>query len=256
MAERTGTQHEQAARFFDGVSGTYRDKYTRTSAFHHYFFQERIEKATSDLDLANTDVLDIGSGTGNLYDDLIKRFPSMRFFATDVSAGMLSQSPVPADRKFTGHAYDHTFGTRAFDVIFMLGVTTYLSPEELEKNLGFIARSLKPGGKAVITFSNAHALDTWMRALARWPLSLLGRKDKVLASGLELRTYSVSEVREILTRHMRISRVDLLNHTVFPFNILMPGMAVDIAKRLDRSGSGMIMRWLSSDLLIHAERRG
>ena len=254
MAERSGTQHEQAARFFDGVSGTYRDKYTRASAFHHYFFSERIDKATRDLDLSNADVLDIGSGTGNLYDDLIKRFPAVRFFATDVSAGMLLQSPVPADRKFTGHAYDHTFGTRAFNAIFMLGVTTYLSPEELEKNLAFIASSLKPGGKAVITFSNAHALDTWMRAVARWPLSLLGRKDKVLASGLELRTYSISEVRRIIAPHLSISRVDLLNHTVFPFNILMQGIAVAIAKRLDLYGSGMVMRGLSSDLLIHAER--
>ncbi len=136
-------QHEHAARFFDEVSGTYRDKYTARSPFHQYFFNERLEKATRGLDLSDSVVLDIGGGTGDLYAYLVQRFPQMRFHATDVSAGMLAQSPVPAERKFVGHAYDHTFATRSFDVIFMLGVTTYLAPEELEKNLAFMAASLK-----------------------------------------------------------------------------------------------------------------
>ena len=168
---------------------------------------------------------------------------------------MLSQSRVPVEHRFVGHAYDHTFITRSFDVIFMLGVTTYLSSEELEKNLVFIAKSLKPGGQVVITFSNAHALDTWLRALARGPMELLGRKDKVLASGLELRTYSITAVRGILAPHLAISRVDLLNHTVFPFNLVMPGFAVLVAEWLGRYENNRLLRWLSSDLLVRSAPR-
>jgi ubiquinone/menaquinone biosynthesis C-methylase UbiE len=244
-------QHDQAARFFDSVSGTYKDKYKDRSPFHHYFFNERLEKATRDLDLSDADVLDIGSGTGDLYDHLVARFPRMRFHATDVSAGMLAQSAVPADRKYTGHAYDHPFPARTFDAVFMLGVTTYLTPEELEKNLAFIARSLKPGGTAVITFTNSHGLDTWMRALARGPLALFGGKGHVLSSGLKLWMYANGEVRAIMGRHFGVRRMDVLNHTVFPFNLLLPGASLALARRLSRvGGTPAWLRWLSSDLLV------
>ncbi len=246
-------QHEEAARFFDSVSGTYKDKYKDRSPFHHYFFNERLEKATRDLDLSNADVLDIGSGTGALYDHLVQRFPALRFHATDVSAGMLAQSAVPMERKYTGHAYDHPFGVRAFDAIFMLGVTTYLTPEELEKNLAFIAHSLKPGGVSVITFTNKHALDTWMRALARGPMALFGKKGNVLSSGLKLWMYANGEVRAILGKHFRFERMDVLNHTVFPFNLLLPGLSLGLARKLSRvQGSPAWLRWLSSDLLVRA----
>lgn len=249
-------QHEQAARFFDSVSGTYKDKYKDRSPFHHYFFNERLEKATRDLDLSNADVLDIGSGTGDLYDHLVQRFPAMRFHATDVSAGMLAQSAVPAERKYTGHAYDHPFATRTFDAIFMLGVTTYLTPEELEKNLSFIARSLKPGGVAVITFTNTHALDTWMRALARGPMALFGKKGNVLSSGLKLWMYANGEVRSIMGKHFQLERMDVLNHTVFPFNLLLPGFSLAIARRLAKAkDSPAWLRWLSSDLLVRAKTK-
>ena len=243
----SSAQHEQAARFFDSVSGTYKDKYKERDPFHHYFFNERLEKAVRDLDLHDADVLDIGSGTGDLYDHLVRRFPAMRFHATDVSAGMLAQSTVPAGRKYHGHAYDHPFQVRSFDAVFMLGVTTYLTPEELEKNLAFIARSLKPEGRVIITFSNAHALDTWLRDLARGPLRLFGGQGRVLSSGLGSWTYGHRAVRRIMERHFALERTDLLNHTVFPFNLLLRGASLALARRLSRlRGNPAWLRWLSS----------
>ncbi len=249
-------QHEQAARFFDRVSGTYRDKYAHQSRFHRYYFNERMEKATRGLDLANADVLDIGGGTGNLFDHLVERFPAMRFFATDVSAGMLAQSRVPKDHQYTGHAYDHPFTTRSFDAIFMLGVTTYLSPEELEKNLVFIARSLKPGGQAIISFTNKHGLDTLVRETLRTPMRWFGSKKKVLSSGLRTRNYSLAEVRRVLAAHLRITQVDVHNHTVFPLGLLLPGLSIAMARKLARMKSTPAwLRFLSSDLLVRAEQR-
>ena len=244
-------QHEEAARFFDAVSGTYRDKYKDASPFHRYYFNERLWKATRDLDLAGKDVLDVGSGTGDLYDRLISRFPTMRFFATDVSAGMLAQSPVPAERKYTGHAYDHPFAQRSFDAVFMLGVTTYLSPEELEKNLAFIARSLKPGGTAIISFTNKHGLDTLVREALRPVMRVFGGKGKVLSSGLRTRNYSKSEAQDALRRHFVIDRIDVHNHTVFPFGLLLPGPSIALAERLARKRAVPAwLRLLSSDLLF------
>src|SRR6185436_10294665 len=135
-----------------------------------------------------------------------------RFFATDISAGMLAQSRVPKAQQFVGHAYDHPFATRQFDVIFMLGVTTYLSADELDKNLAFIARSLKPGGTAIISFTNKHGLDTIVREALRTPMRWFGRKGKVLSSDLVTRNYSLGEVKKLTARHLTIDRVDVHNH--------------------------------------------
>ncbi len=249
-------QHEQAAQFFDRTSGSYRAKYSTASRFHHYFFNERLEKATAGLDLRDKDVLDIGSGTGALYDHLAPLAPGMRFHATDVSAGMLAQSRVPADRRFVGHVYDHTFPTKRFDAIFLLGVTTYLSPVELERNLRFIASSLKPGGKAIISFTNAHALDHWCRSLVRSVAGLTGARNSVLGSGLKLYTYSTNEAKAAIGQVLNVERSDLLNHSVFPFNRVFPGPSVALARRLDKvRGTPAWLRWLSSDLLFRAGRQ-
>lgn len=234
---------------------SYREKYGRTSAFHHYFFNERLQKAIAGLQLSDKDVLDIGAGTGNLFDHLVQRFPTVRFHATDVSAGMLSQSSIPANMRFVGPAYDHNLAVRKFDTIFMLGVTTYMEPQELERNLTFIADSLKPDGMAVITFTNKHGLDTMLRILLRKPLRLLGDRNKVLASGLPTYTFSRADVVNALHGKLHVERWDLLNHTVFPFNLLFSGLSLGLAKRLSRHrGTPAWLRFLSSDLMVHLNR--
>jgi SAM-dependent methyltransferase len=241
----------EAARFFDRTSAHYRAKYTRASPFHHYYFNERLDKATRGLELSGKAVLDIGSGTGNLFDHLAPRFPGLRFFATDVSAGMLSQSPVPPEQRFVGHAYAHTFAVRHFDAAFMLGVTTYLDEAELDRNLAFIASSLAPDGQAVITFSHSRGLDTWMRWLLRLPLRLFGSKDKVLSSGVRTRTYSVDQVKRALAPHLALNRLEFHNHTVFPFGLLLPGLSIRLAHRIDRlANTHWMHRWLSSDIIV------
>lgn len=245
-----------AARFFDRTSATYRAKYTEASPFHHYYFNERLAKATAGLDLTGKAVLDIGSGTGNLYDHLAPRFPGMRFFATDVSAGMLARSHVPGQDRFVGHAYDHRFPVQRFDAVFMLGVTTYMDPAELDRNLAFIGRSLSPGGVAVITFSHATGLDTWMRRLLMWPLRLFGRRDKVLSSGVRTRTYTVGAVRRALTPHLQLDELAFHNHTVFPFGLLLPGPSIALAHRIDRLPAGRWPhQWLSSDILVRCSAK-
>ncbi|MCC7502544.1 MAG: class I SAM-dependent methyltransferase [Flavobacteriales bacterium] len=245
-----------AARFFDRTSGNYREKYTRSSPFHHYYFNERLDKATRGLELSDKNVLDIGSGTGNLYDHLLPRFPGVRFFATDVSAGMLSQSLVPEADRFVGSAYDHQFAQRTFDAVFMLGVTTYMDAAELERNLAFIARSLNLGGQAIITFTHSGGLDTWMRWLLKLPLRLFGSRDKVLSSGVRTRTYGVDEANKALASHLKIDRLEFHNHTVFPFGLLLPGLSIALAHRIDRlSTTNPLHRLLSSDIIVRCSAK-
>ncbi len=246
----------EASKFFDRVSGDYRDKYSTRSAFHHYFFNERLEKALRGLDLSGKDVLDIGAGTGNLYDHLAQKTSDMRFFATDVSSGMLAQSRIPVAQQYVGHAYQHPFPVRRFDAIFMLGVTTYMEPQELKRNLTFIAGSLKDGGVSVITFTNKHGLDTISRKILKAPLRSLGRKDKVLSSGLRTFYYSKSEAAALLDEQFQVMRWDLLNHTLFPFNLLIPKPSIWLARKLsERRDAPAWLRPLSSDLMVRVTKK-
>ena len=246
----------RVTRFFDRLAPEYGRRYEGKERFHDHFFQERTAKAVHGLDLSGRDVLDIGSGTGDLYAKLISRFPDMRFLATDISAGMLACSKVPPAQRILGHAYDHDFGDLRFHAIFMLGVTTYMDREELEKNLASVARLLAPGGTFTITFTNKHALDSWTRALVRLPLRLLGEGRHVLTSGLPIHSYGFREVRSLVERHFIIDRWDLLNHTVFPMNLMVPRLSLLLAQHLSgRKASPAWLRFLSSDLMVHAERR-
>lgn len=239
--------------FFDRISSGYGSRYQGKDLFHQYYFHERMEKAVRGLELANSNVLDIGSGTGDLYDALSRRFPGMHFLATDVSAGMLERSSVPSSQRYHGHVYEHDFGDTRFDAIFMLGVTTYMDREELDRNLEFVARHLHPQGQFVATFTNRAALDSWTRALAKLLLKPERHGRNVLSSGLRIRHYGQREVRTLMEPRFHIQEWDLLNHTVFPFNRLAPGASVQLAKRFSRiQGVPAWLRFLSSDLMVHA----
>ncbi|HNA34562.1 MAG TPA: hypothetical protein PL106_15645, partial [Flavobacteriales bacterium] len=64
------------------------------------------------------------------------------------------------------------------------------------------------------------------------------------------------EAQRIMKRHFNVERIDLLNHTVFPFNQLLSGPSLALARRLSRRVENAAwLRWLSSDLLIRAVER-
>ncbi len=254
--ERPRNTPADPARFFDLLATGYQRRYQGQNRFHAYFFQERMEKATHGMDLGNAHVLDIGSGTGELYSLLSARFPNLRFLASDVSAGMLARSSVPTNQQLHGHIYEHDLGDVRFDAIFMLGVTTYMARDELEKNLAVAAKHLAPQGSFIVTFTNAHAIDTWTRALVRPLVSSGNVGQHVLSSSLRIHSYGYQSITSLLEKHFCILSSEGLNHTVFPFNRLLPGMSVALAKQISRfQGTPAWLRFLSSDLLIRAIRK-
>ena len=141
-------------------------------------------------------------------------------------------------------------GARRQEIDETLGVTTYMDDAELDRNLAFIANSLKEGGKAVITFTNSHALDHWLRTLAKPLLSVFGRKDKVLTN-LQIHPRSARQARSRIEKHLRVQDLVLLNQTVFPFSRMLPRPALALARRIATvAGTPAWKRWLSSDLLF------
>ena len=76
-------------------------------------------------------------------------------------------------------------------------------------------------------------------------------RGNVLSSGLKLWMYAWGDVRRMLEGRFRIERLDVLNHTVFPFNMVLPGASLWLAHKLARTtGAPAWLRWLSSDLLV------
>ena len=87
-------QNDKVSTFFDRISDDYRERYGPQNPFHSYFFRERLQAATEGIQFENKIVLDVGAGTGPLWDYLAK-YPGVDYYACDISPMMLAQSSNP-----------------------------------------------------------------------------------------------------------------------------------------------------------------
>ena len=249
-------QTNKVRDFFDVVSGEYRDKYKNRQVFHNYFFNQRLEQATEGLDFNNKKVLDIGAGTGNLFDYISAKNSSVDFYACDISPKMLEQSNIPASHRFVGKSYEIDFPTGNFDYIFMLGVTTYLDDDELEKNFDFIYRNLSDEGVAIITFTNRNALDTVSRTFAKNAIKLLKLKDKVISQSFKIYPRTLKEVKGFRGGKLTVKTIKFLNQTIFPFSQAFPKMSVKLADKLkSKTENATLLSVFSSDFIVFCEKK-
>lgn len=241
-----GSQRKLVQSFFDQLAPTYRQRYEGTQAFLKYLHEERVEKAVEGLDISGKTVLDIGAGTGILYDYLLgirKESPDGRgrhtregyaYYACDISPVMLAESRIPPDCRWVGSPWECPFPLTSFDAIFLLGVTTYLTEDELQEMLDYFGTHLSPKGVAVLSFSNSESWDFRLRKfvaplLPKWLL-----RKTVLGQAFPFRGYSVDEVLEMLPDGMQVASITWLNATLFPFNRIFPGASVWLSKWLLR----------------------
>lgn len=239
------------AEFFDRISGSYGEKYSAADLFHHYFFHERLIEATREISFENKRVLDVGAGTGSLFDHLKGLDPKIDYYATDISSGMLESSSIPTDRRFLGRIGDVALPVGDFDRVFMLGVTTYLDDAELSETFDAVHRLLKSSGLFIVTFTNRSSIDWRVRSVVK----MLGRNfisDKaVLGQSFHVFPRSLGEVRDILTGRFEVSDTRFLNHTVFPFNRLFKKSSIALARKIHRGPAGRKrLPYLSSDFLL------
>ena len=240
----------EAQQFFNSIAGSYKSKYDAAQPFHYYFFTERLAEATREVEIENKQVLDVGAGTGDLYDYLMHHYRLKSYHASDVASEMLANSRIPKEAYCVGNIYETDYAVRQFDLAFMLGVTTYLSAEELEKNFQHIASLLKPGGKFIVTFTNRHSLDWFMRWFLKLPVRILGGRKRVLAN-VKIYPLSRAEAEMALSKYFNVTEARWLNHTVFPSYILLKKPMVWLAKKLHKPlQQSVFSSLLSSDVLL------
>ncbi len=246
-------QNNRVSSYFDGISRGYSDRYGDRNPFHSYFFRQRLKAATDGFVFEGKSVLDIGAGTGALYDELVRRCPTVDYFACDISPQMLAQSAIPHGRAFVGRVSEISFPRDSFDFIYSLGVTTYQDPAELAANWRFIADHLAPGGTAIVSFTNRAAIDHAVRTALRIAKPII--RKGVFGQSFATFAYRPAEVADMARAvGLEIARVRFLNQTVSPFNTLLPKPSVALARMIEGRAPGAMLPLLSADFVVFAER--
>ena len=249
------SQGELVSAFYDGHAADYRKKYKSRNPFYDYFFYERLRVATKDIDLGGKRIVDIGAGTGGLYDYLQDEQLSVAdYLAIDTSAGMLANSNIPRDRQIVGDLEDIDCKGE-FDIAFLLGVTTYVSKEKMQRYISCINELLAPGGVLVITFTNSRSLDILFRSIFSPIFKMLPRRGRIISQKFKTYYYSRKEAMLLLEPDFETFDWTGINHTIFPVSRLVPRLSLRWAERVGKMTAGPFKTWMSGDLLIKATKR-
>lgn len=245
------TQVPGVGEFFDTISDTYGEKYSGADIFHEYFFQERLLEAVKSIDFRGKRILDIGAGTGTLYDRLLTIDPEIDYYATDISKGMLEHSSIPGDRQFLGKIDEINFPVSKFDMAYCLGVTTYMNDEDLNRAFHRVHGLLVENGLMVVTFTNEDALDWKSRKLFKLAARKLMPRRTVLGQSFTVFPRNLSHVIDQLNGEFQLEAVSYLNHTIFPVNRILKRPSIAIAKRIHKMELNSKLKGLiSSDFLL------
>jgi ubiquinone/menaquinone biosynthesis C-methylase UbiE len=129
----------------------------RNLALRQRFALEMVECAVP----RSSNVLDVGCGTGEMAAKLMRRGYGVR--GLDIAEPMIrhARDRWASDRFQVGDIEHLPFADNTFDAAVCLGIIEYLDPDE--RALREIWRVLKPGGRAVVSTSNAisplHLMD-------------------------------------------------------------------------------------------------
>lgn len=214
---------------FDRLAPTYRERYSSKQPYHRALHLSRLERATAGLDLAGKNILDLGAGTGGLYDFLSQQGIDFFYTGCDLSARMLAQSNIPVHQQICGHFLEVPLPENHFDFVFLLGFTSYLSGEEWSGTAALLSRVLRPGGMAVISFTNRQSLDYRLRLLVRriFPVKKLA-PDKIIGQSFVLQAFSPEQ------SHLPGFRAESpvwFNPALFPLQYLLPTLGAFLSRR-------------------------
>ena len=239
------------------MSPVYAGRYHAQSSYFRYFFNDRLEAAVADLDFSCRTILDIGAGTGALYNYLENNAADFQYFACDISPDMLAKSNIPASSQFIGKAHEIDFPIAKFDLVFMLGVTSYMPVSEVIHTMEFISERLSPNGKAILSFTHRFSLDFQVRRLLLTAKFIWRNRAPNKFGGYKpfsITGFCKNEVHKFAKGQFRIARIEWQNQTLSPFNHLLPKPSVFIARLLKRVIPTSILPFFSADFLVFFEQ--
>jgi SAM-dependent methyltransferase len=167
--ERVPTSHAAAREYFDRTAADYSKRAgARTSDLSSLIFARRRETVLELLDESGVrgTLLDFGMGPGVFAPEMVAR--GFEYIGIDISPEMVTRAEALGLRNATYVVGDldslAAFRGRA-DAVLAIGLIDYL--EDPVEGLRRLADCLKPGGVLILSFRNAAALNTFLRAAAK-----------------------------------------------------------------------------------------
>lgn len=215
------------SQYFDSIADDYDHRYDPSERpYHSYLHQQRLRIAVRDIDFAGQRILDIGAGTGPVYNFITQQLADPDYFACDVSEEMLARSGIPPHQRAVGDITEITPPHAAFDLIFMLGVSTYLPPEAWQSVLARVTTLLAPDGRFIVSFTNPRCIDWHVRTMIR----SVWRGKGVLGQSFQTFAY----LPDVATPPLRLKHAEWYNASLTPINTLLPNLSLWVARWADK----------------------
>ncbi len=248
-------QISKVTTFFDNIAAQYAQKYGKTNLLTEYFFQQRLQAALEDIDIKGKKILDIGAGTGPLFDALQAQDTQFDYWACDISEKILQQSNIPITQYHVGQVFDIDWGNTTFNYIFILGVNTYMTENDWQKTINFVHQRLAPNGKTIVSFTNQRSYDIKIRRFFR-PLMSFWNKKNVIAQAFDIQTFDY-QIFIKKNPDFVVTKMTWLNQTLSGINRIVPKMSIRFATFLLKKykNNPLVLQKWSSDFLLILEKK-
>lgn len=164
-----------SSAFFDAEAARYDASY-EADDWAGKFLRQRLRAALAALGNGPGQILDAGMGAGRLVAELDAR--GWTVTGVDSSARMVELArkrlPKLAERLVEADLAALPFPGGSFDAAVATGALEYVG--DLAKGLGELARVLRPGGRAVVSFPNYRSRHALWRRFALYPAARLAKR--------------------------------------------------------------------------------
>ncbi len=235
--------------FFNSIAPNYKKKWE--NPFLAYYFNLRNQLATQNLVLQGKSILDIGAGTGGLYDHLTKQKDHFYYTGLDFSKSMLSYSTIPKPNRLVANALHQQADLEAsFDLIFALGLTSYIPPKKLPRLMQNIKFMLKPEGQAILSFTNLQCPEVKLRSKLRFFYRLFPSKT-LLGAPFSITSSTPDAIQKILPDDLIISSVQYYAPCIPLLSSIVPSVASNMSIFLtDVMKKAHFFRFLTGDFIL------
>lgn len=229
---------EKVKAFFDELAPSYKRKFSDDQPYLQFFFQQRLEIATNQVEWNDKIIFDIGAGTGTLYDYLKQENTSFDYYACDLSEAMLSQSNIPKIYRKAGHFNEVNWPHKKADVIVALGLTSYLSKDDFQVFIDFLEKKLVSGGIAIVSFTNKDSWEVYLKEkIKNWIPQWIIPPNKVFGQKFNILTYNKKDLFFLVNREkISLEKINFIPPVIPFLNILSPMLAVRFSKWMITKG--------------------